>query len=141
MHSVKAAACYFGLVFGTGFVLGSIRVPFLVPRLGMRIAELIEMPFMLVAIVLSARYVARRFALPSTYGIRVSVGVLALALLVAAELLLTLAIQSQTLGQFIASRNPVSGAVYLLMLGLFALMPAILARAQAGHAPSVHEKT
>ena len=99
------------------------------------------MPFMLVAIVLSARYVARRFALPSTYGIRFSVGVLALALLVTAELLLTVAIQSQTLGQFIASRDPVSGTAYLLMLGLFALMPAILARVQVGHSPPVHEKT
>ena len=78
---------------------------------------------------------------PSTYGVRLSVGVLALALLVAAELLLTVAIQSQTLGQFIASRDPVSGTAYLLMLGLFALMPAILARVQAGHSPSVHEKT
>jgi hypothetical protein len=132
MRSLKAAVCYFGLVFSTGFVLGSIRVPFLVPRLGVRIAELIEMPFMLLAIVLSARYVARRFALPSTYGIRVSVGLLALALLVAAELLLTVALQRQSIGQYIASRDPVSGTVYLLMLGLFALTPAILARVQDG---------
>ena len=127
-------------MFGTGFVLGAIRVPFLVPRLGVRVAELIEMPFMLVAIVLSARYVVRRFALPSTYGIRVSVGFLALALLVTAELLLTLAIQSQTLGQFIASRDRVSGTAYLLMLGVYALMPAILAWVQPGRTHAVHEK-
>lgn len=137
---IKAAASYFGLVFGTGFVLGSVRVPFLVPRLGVRVAELVETPFMLVAIVLAARYVTRRFALPSTYGIRLSVGVLALALLLAAELLLTVALQSQTLGQFIASRDPVSGTVYLLMLGLFALMPVILAWVQDGRPPAVHDK-
>ena len=140
MYRVKAAASYFGLVFGTGFVLGAIRVPFLVPRLGVRAAELIEMPFMLVAIVLSARYVVRRFALPATYGVRLSVGFLALALLVTAELLLTVAIQSQTLGQFIASRDPVSGTAYLLMLGVSALMPAILASVQPGRSPAAHEE-
>jgi predicted MFS family arabinose efflux permease len=55
---------YFMLVFGAGFVSGSIRVPFLVPRLGERAAELIEMPFMLVVIVLSAQFITRRFSLP-----------------------------------------------------------------------------
>lgn len=140
MHSLKAAVAYFGLVFGTGFVLGAIRVPFLVPRLGVRVAELIEMPLMLVAIVLAARYVARRLALPSTYGVRLSVGFLALALLVAAELLLTVALQRQSLGQYLASRDPVSGTVYLLALGLFALMPTILVWVQTDRSPPVHEK-
>jgi hypothetical protein len=136
LHSLKLAAAYFSLVFGTGFVLGAIRVPFLVPRLGVRVAELIEMPFMLVAIVLAARYVARRFALPPTYRICLAVGFLALALLVAAEFLLTVAIQRQTLGQFIASRDPVSGTAYLLMLGVYALMPAILVSVPAGRSPT-----
>ena len=140
MRNLKAAACYFGLVFGTGFVLGAIRVPFLVPRLGVRMAELVEMPFMLVAIVLAARCVARRFALPATYGVRLSVGLLALALLVASELLLTVALQKQSIGQYIAGRDPVSGTVYLLMLVLFALMPALLAWLRTDRPPSGHEK-
>ena len=54
-RTIKAGMTYFALVFGAGFLLGSIRVPFLVPRLGERAAELIEMPFMFVAIVVSAR--------------------------------------------------------------------------------------
>jgi hypothetical protein len=37
-------------VFGTGFVLGPIRVLWAVPRLGERVAELMEAPLMLVAI-------------------------------------------------------------------------------------------
>jgi hypothetical protein len=53
MPTVKAAASYFALVLGTGLVLGSIRVPFLVPRLGERSAELLEMPFMFAALALS----------------------------------------------------------------------------------------
>ena len=45
-RTIKAGIAYFALVFGAGFVLGMIRVPFLVPRLGERVAELVEMPFM-----------------------------------------------------------------------------------------------
>jgi hypothetical protein len=130
MRTVKAAVAYFALVFGAGFVLGSIRVPFLVPRLGERVAELIEMPFMLVAIVLAARFIAKRFALPGTASIRLVTGFLALALLLLAELALTVVLQGRSLGDYIATRDPISGGVYLAMLVLFALMPLALSRRQ-----------
>lgn len=133
MRSFKPAVLYFVLVLGTGFVLGMIRVPFLVPRLGERYAELLEMPFMFIAIVLSARYVVRRFDLPASLSVRLQVGFAALAMSVLAELLLATVLQGRSLAQFIASRDPVSGSVYLVMLLLFALMPAILGRMRGGH--------
>jgi hypothetical protein len=43
----RSAAAYVGLVFGTGFLLGMLRVAFLVPLVGGRAAELIEAPPML----------------------------------------------------------------------------------------------
>ena len=98
-----------------------IRVPFLVPRLGERYAELLEMPFMFVAIVLAARHVVRRFDLPARLPLRLQVGFVALALSVVAELLLATVLQGRSLPEFIASRDPVSGSVYLVMLMLFAL--------------------
>lgn len=123
----KAGAAYFALVFGAGFVLGAIRVPFLVPRVGERIAELIETPFMLVVVVLAARLIARRFALPVHASIRLGVGAVALALLIVAEFVLIMSIRAESVGEYIASRDPVSGTVFLLMLALFALMPLLLA--------------
>ena len=96
------------------------------PRLGVRTAELIEMPFMFVAIFFAARYVVRRFALKSSE--RLDAGLIALALLVAAELTLATVVQDQSLAAYIASRDPISGSVYLLMLGVFALMPKLLSR-------------
>ena len=125
---IKAGLSYFALVFGAGFILGSVRVSLLVPRLGERIAELIETPFMFVVVLLSARFIARRFALPVATSARLTVGFLALGLLLAAEFLLAAAIQDRSLGEYIASRDPVSGTVYLAMLVLFALMPLIIAR-------------
>lgn len=140
MRSLKPALLYFALVLGTGFLLGMIRVPFLVPWLGERYAELLEMPFMLVAIVLAARFVVRRFALPVSLALRLQIGFLALALSVLAELLLAALLQGRSVAQYIASRDPVSGSVYLGMLLLFALMPSILARLRGGRLSPGHER-
>lgn len=130
----RAAATYFGLVFGAGFIFGLIRVPFLLPRLGVRYSELLEMPLMLVAIIWSARFVVRRFALRPAPGVRLSVGCLALAVLILAELAVAYCFQGQTPGDNIASRDAVSGIAYLAMLGLFALMPLFVLRG-SGSAP------
>lgn len=110
MRTLKASAVYFALVFGAGFVLGSMRVPFLVPRLGVRFAELLEMPVMLVVVVVAACYVIRRYALAARPA-RLLVGTLALSLLVSAELLLAFAMTGASPSAYIASRDPVSGTV------------------------------
>jgi hypothetical protein len=127
-RTIKAGIAYFALVFGAGFVLGSIRVPFLVPHLGERAAELIEMPFMFVVVLVSARFIINRFSLPANVLARLGAGFLALGLLVAAEVLLAVALQDRTFDEYVASRDPVSGIVYLVMLALFAVMPLVLAR-------------
>lgn len=126
----KAGIAYFALVFGAGFILGSIRVPLLVPRLGERIAELIETPFMLVVVVMAARFITRRFALPPRTFIRLGAGIVALALLLAAEFVLVAAIQGRSVSEYVANKDPVAGTIFLAMLVLFALMPLILGRVQ-----------
>ena len=136
LRTLKAGITYFSLAFGAGFILGTIRVPFLVPRLGERLAELIEMPFMLVAIFLAARFITQRFALPATAWVRLSTGLIALALLLAAELLLAVALQDRSLGEYVSSRDPVSGTVYLAMLALFAAMPLLISRLHLGRDPA-----
>jgi hypothetical protein len=78
--TAKAALVYFILVFGAGFALGLIRVPLLVPRLGERYAELLEMPFMLIAIGLAARFVVRRYRLTRAASSSLAVGAVALLL-------------------------------------------------------------
>jgi glucan phosphoethanolaminetransferase (alkaline phosphatase superfamily) len=126
MRRFKAGMLYFVIVFGTGFILGLVRVPFLVPRFGERYAELAEMPIMLVVIVITARHIVRRYALDRHFAIRLQVGFLALALAVTAELFFAALIQSRSVAQYIASRDPASGSVYILLLLVFALMPAML---------------
>jgi hypothetical protein len=50
MQTIEAGVLYFALVFGAGFVLGTIRTLWGVPRAGGRKAELMEMPQLAVVV-------------------------------------------------------------------------------------------
>ena len=125
LKTVYAGLVYFSLVLGTGFVLGVFRVLFAVPRIGERWAELMEMPLMAAAIFFSAGYILRHFPEINFPRESLIVGFLALALTVVAELGLAVALQSQSLDEYLGSRDKVSGSVYLIMLIVFALMPRL----------------
>ena len=127
MRAAKAGIIYFAAVFGAGFLMGTVRVLWLVGRLGERRAELLEAPFMLAVMIASARIVVRRFA-PLDRGGRLRAGLLSLALMLGAELGVA-SIRGRALAEYIASRDPVSGAVYCALLALFALMPLLAAAA------------
>jgi hypothetical protein len=131
VRTVKAGAVYFVLVFSVGFVLGVVRQLVMVPRLGEMWAELFEMPFMLMAIVVAARWTVRRHAIPPAFGARAAMGLIALSLLLLAEIGVVLQVRGLSLTEYIASREPVSGAVYLGMLGVYATLPALLGRGAA----------
>jgi hypothetical protein len=128
MRLLKPAAVYFALVFGTGFVLGIARVLWLVPQLGRRFAELLEMPLMLVAIVLAARWTIRRFADASEPSTALRIGLLALGLLLLAEITLAVVLQGLSPVEVLVNRDPVSGTVYYAMLIVYALMPRFVTR-------------
>ena len=121
-------ALYFAVLFALGFALGSLRVLWLVPRLGERWAELAEMPIMLFAIVLAARRIFSRPRAPHTRGARLAAGLLALALLLSVEFSVVLWLRGLTLEQYFATRDPVSGAAYVALLLVFAFLPALLPR-------------
>ena len=81
MPIVKAGVLYFALVFGAGFVLGTIRTLWIVPRVGTRTAELMETPIMFVVTIVAARWTVLRLAVPSA---RLGMGSVALGLLLSA---------------------------------------------------------
>ena len=128
MRVLRAGALYFLLVFGAGFLLGPIRVLWIVPAVGTRNAELLEAPIMLVVIVVAARWLVRRFALPSSAATRLGVGAVALGLLIAAEITVALRLRGLSFSEYLTGRDPVSGTVYRVLLVVFALMPLLVAR-------------
>jgi len=107
-----------------------VRVPWLEPLVGERTAQLIEAPLMLAAIWFSAGYVVRRHSAATPLG-HLASGVLALGLVLVLELTVVLSLRGQTLAENLATRDPVSGAVYLALLSIFALMPWWRARSRA----------
>jgi hypothetical protein len=123
--AVYAGFVYFGIVFGAGFVLGVVRVLFLVPRLGERWAELAEMPIMGFTIFLAAGYILRLFREVRVPSHALVAGLLALALMLCAELSLVVVIQSQPLVEYLSSRDKISGSVFVAMLLMFAVMPRL----------------
>jgi hypothetical protein len=128
MQILRAGVLYFAVVFGTGFVLGALRTLWVVPRLGTRMAELLEMPVMLVVTIAAACWIVRKLAVPPTPSRRLGMGCIALSLLLLAEFTLVLWVRGMSIREYLVSRDPVSGTVYYVMLGGFAVMPLLVAR-------------
>ena len=105
------ALLYFGIVFALAFALGVARVLVVAPAIGPAAAVFLEVPIVLAASWLVARWLLRdrNFQLPQ----RLAVGGIAFALLMASEALLAALMFGQSLSQWIAA--------VLTPLGLFGL--------------------
>ncbi|CAK6698855.1 hypothetical protein [Synechococcus sp. CBW1107] len=113
---IQAGLAYAVIVLGAGFLLGVVRVPLLVPRIGERWAELAEMPVMAVVIHSAAGHCLRLFPEICSPIRSLLTGGLALAVVIAAELTLAVILQERSIAQSISGRDPVSGSVYMVML-------------------------
>ena len=123
-----AALEYVARVFGAGFVLGAMRELWVKPLVGVRSAELMELPLMLVVVVLAARAVDRRWLAASGARTRAVVGLSALALLLTAEVGLGVFLRGLSAWDALLAKDPVSGTAYYVSLLIFALMPWYLGR-------------
>jgi hypothetical protein len=126
MTILSAAALYFMIVFAAGFLLGSIRVLWVEPKLGQAPAVLCESPLLLAVMVLAARWV------PSLVGIEKSgtglvlMGAIALALQQAADFLVGTRLRGITVAQQLAYFATKAGLIYAFLLIAFAIMPLLL---------------
>lgn len=129
MKRLQAAGLYFLLVFSAGFMLGTVRVLFIVPTIGERAAELLEMPLMLLVVAMAARFIVRKFA-GSIYGTPqwLHVGAIAFACMLTADVGVGVALRGMTVWQALFARDPVSGTAYYLALAFLALAPSLFAR-------------
>lgn len=128
MQALVPGILYFLLVFGAGFVLGTVRVLLIVPQVGDRIAELLEMPLMLIVTVLAARWITQRFPEPRHHTARLAIGGIALGLMLAGELAVGIGLRGMTAAEVMLNRDPVSGTAYYASLLLFATMPWLVSR-------------
>ena len=122
MRIFEAAATYWAMVFALGFVLGTIRVLWVIPIVGLLPATLLELPVMLGASWLVAGWLVRRFALASPRQ-ALTAGALAFALLMLAECALAGLLSGETPAQWFAGLGQSHALLGLAGQVLFALMP------------------
>jgi hypothetical protein len=85
---LRLAFFYYAFTILTGVILGIVRVRVFVRshHYGAPIAELIEMPFMLLAIAFWAMFLVIRFDIPKVAWMRLAIGSLGLAFMLATEI-------------------------------------------------------
>ena len=99
MQILKAGALYFALVFGAGFVLGALRI----------------------------LWIVRCLAVLPKPSSRLGMGCVGLGLMLVVEFTLVLWLRGLSISEYFATRDPVSGTVYCVMLGVFCMMPLLMA--------------
>jgi hypothetical protein len=87
-----------------------------------------EMPLMLIATVVAARWITHRFPEPRTHAARLVIGGIALGLMLAGELAVGIGLRGMTATEVFLNRDPVSGTAYYASLILFAVMPWLVSR-------------
>lgn len=122
---VKSGVIYFAMIFALGFVLGTVRVLWLVPAIGERNAVLAELPVMLTASWFAARWLVQRHRLISLRA-RAVMGLVGFALLMLAELTLAIAAFGQSAADWLNSIFAMPGIIGLSGQILFALMPMLV---------------
>ena len=130
--SAVAAAAYFLIVFLLGFGLGTIRVLIVAPRLGETTAVLLETPLMLAASWTSCGWCLRRFEVAPKEGARAVMGAIALALLMAAELAVSVLLFGRNPTDLAAGYRTTPGAIGLAAQAAFGLMPLVRPYAAQG---------
>jgi hypothetical protein len=123
--SIVAGAAYFLIVFLLGFGLGTIRVLLVAPRLGETTAVLLEIPLMLAASWVSCGWCLRRFEIATKTEARAVMGGVAFALLMAAELAVSVLLFGRSPNGFVGGYRTTPGAIGLAAQVAFGLMPLV----------------
>ena len=123
---LKAGTIYFLVAIGAEFVLEVIRLQVVALHVGQRLAEMLEIPNVLLSTIIGARWVVDRFTLPPLPGIRLSVGLVAFILLLIAEGTVILPLHGFSVAEYLASQDSVVGIASLGALGVLTVMPFLV---------------
>ena len=116
---------YFAIVFASGFVLGTVRVLLIAPRLGQTAAVLLEAPFILTVSWAVCRRCIDRFGVKDEFSSKMAMGCVAFALLQCADLGVSVFLFNETPGAFFQAFSSTPGAIGLLAQVAFGLFPSL----------------
>ena len=123
-QATKAGALYAIVVFSIGFVLGTIRVLLLAPRLGETIAVIVEAPVILAASWFVCRWCVDRLDVRRTVSARSLMGLVAFLVLISAEVGMG-AMFGRSLGDQLAGYGSAAGVIGLAAQVVFATFPVL----------------
>jgi hypothetical protein len=125
-NAAVAGTLYCIVVFAAGFALGAVRIFVLVPAFGSLVAVLVEMPFILgISVLVADRLIGLR-RVGDTVAARVTMGGVALALLLVVETGLAMVLTGQSLMQQLAAYGQPDKIVGLAGQLVFAALPTLL---------------
>lgn len=127
-RTLTAASAYFLALFTLGFVLGTIRVLFVVPHFGELAATLAEVPVMLMAALFACRWAISHWQVPRTIGSRWAMVLWFLALLFALETILGATLFGRSVAEQWAAFASPAGLVGLSAQIIAALLPVFVGR-------------
>ncbi len=127
-RAFTAATIYFLALFALGFVLGTIRVLFLAPKIGVLGATLAEVPLMLIAAFFICRWAIGRWKVPPGLLERGAMALWFLVLLALFETLVGVALFGRTLAGTWAGLATTAGLLGLTAQAIAALLPLYVGR-------------
>jgi hypothetical protein len=127
-RALLAAIAYCLVLFALGFVLGTIRVVFLGPQIGMLGATLLEVPLMLTAAYFACRWAIGRWQIAPGLSARGAMALCFLLLLALLETLVGVALFGRTLSETWAALGTPAGMIGLAAQIIAALLPLVVDR-------------
>jgi hypothetical protein len=128
-RALIAATTYFLALFALGFVLGTIRTIFLVPRIGQLAATCAEVPIILTAAFFLCHWTIQRWQVPHTADVRWAMALWFLALLLMFEGLLGATLFARTIAEQWAALATAAGLIGLTAQIIAALLPVFVGKA------------
>jgi len=128
IQALRAGAAYVAVVFLAGFVLGTVRVLVVAPRLGAIVAVFIEAPVILAVSWAVCRGCVARFRVAPARGPRLMMGGSAFVLLMALEAALSVLAFGRSLADHLGAYVTAPGALGLAAQFGFAVIPLIQLR-------------
>jgi hypothetical protein len=123
-RATEAGALYAIVVFLIGFILGTVRILLLAPRLGETTVVIIEAPIILAASWFVCRWCVDRFDVRRTVPARSLIGLVAFLVLMSVEVGVG-AIFGRSLGAQLAAYGSAAGVIGLAAQVIFAMFPVI----------------
>ncbi len=125
---LKAGALYFALMFIVGWITGPVRELLLIPLFGRATGVAAEAMLMIGAMVVVLHGINWLLKVPSAISTRVLMGLVALGLLLPAEIAGAWFLRGQTPTGFLFPANEFLAAVQWGLLLVFAAMPVLVRR-------------